>query len=51
MRHLGKRWRALAVGALVVGPAAVHPAEVRTATDTVTNCSSDDGMVTYQSQR
>jgi hypothetical protein len=43
MRRFGYPWRALATGALLVGLAAVPPAAVLAATDTVTNCNSDDG--------
>jgi hypothetical protein len=44
MRRFGNRWRTLALGALLAGLAAVHPAGVRAA-DMVTNCSSDDGTM------
>jgi hypothetical protein len=43
MRRFGCQWRALTAGALLMGLAAVPPAAVLAATDTVTNCSSDDG--------
>jgi hypothetical protein len=38
MRRPGSAWRALALGALLVGLATVGPAGVRAASDTVTVC-------------
>src|SRR5262249_15310562 len=49
MRRFGYAWRALAAGALLVGLAALQPAGVLAATDTVTTCDDSSGAGTLRS--